>query len=96
MMDKIRCRRRPGFGRMDARDTRVRAGTCGFGHVDTRTGGLARVHAGMFLNAYFDTFNAQMDRGQEVHIMMDKTPKTALHCDVYRQCKLMYRATGVK
>ena len=49
-MDKIRRRRRRGFGR-----------------VDDRTRGLARGHARTFPNAYFDTLNAQMDRG--VHMM---------------------------
>ena len=45
-MDKIRCRRRRGFGRVDDR-------TCGF----------ARVHARTFPSAYFGSLNAQRDRG---------------------------------
>ena len=72
-MDKIRHRRRRGFGR-----------------VDDRTRGFARVHARTFPCTYFGSLNAQMDRGSPYDGY--NTLKTALDCDVCRQSQPMSRA----
>ena len=75
---------------------RVHAGSRGYTRVGAGTRAFTRVHAGSrgdartFPNAYFDTLNAQMDRGSPYYGY--NTPKTALDCDVYCQSQPMSRA----
>ena len=78
-----------GFARVNAgtrRDAGLGAWT--IGHAGSR--GFARVHARTFPSAYFGSLNAQMDRGSPYDGY--NTPKTALDCDVHRQCQPMSRA----